>query len=316
MSFQCGRASRPGNRFVAQAPAYARNIHASATVPAGALAADTELTVAVEAASGDAQTNIYDFGPDGTTFQAAVTIAITFDGAVPEGKKAALAWWDGSAWEEIPGSALADGKVAGHVSHFSRFTVVIVDGALVVQGNCDGVDTDFTPCGGELAGTWVFQDMCLATDVNLGQIEFADQCPEAYMTFDLEFVGSVTFSADSFTRNITSTSFTRNTYVPVTCLQDIFTMDCAGWAEQAGDDGVACEDVEGVCTCSRTDLDETGNDETVPYTIEGGNTIVFLDEEGGESRLPFCQSGTDVVVENADFFGEGTGNVYMLLRRQ
>ncbi|MEI6500491.1 MAG: hypothetical protein WCP21_05610, partial [Armatimonadota bacterium] len=95
-------------------------------VPPGALAADTTLSVVVKPTSGDAQTSIYEFGPEGTQFLMPINLSILYDGTPGNGMRAVLGYRDGSNWTEIPGSSVAAGFVTGRISHFSHYAVIWV----------------------------------------------------------------------------------------------------------------------------------------------------------------------------------------------
>ena len=82
---------------------------AALDIPAGALSKDTEITLGTIAKSDlpDAK-NVaskgYDFGPDGTKFKKPVALTIDFDGKVPDGKAAVLAWLDSGKWTKLDDS--------------------------------------------------------------------------------------------------------------------------------------------------------------------------------------------------------------------
>src|SRR5262245_23083838 len=66
------------------------------TIPAGALAADTKITLTVSAKEADTATEIFAFGPAGTAFEIPVTLSIGTDGvSVPGGKKLVLGIQEG-----------------------------------------------------------------------------------------------------------------------------------------------------------------------------------------------------------------------------
>lgn len=110
---------------------------ATVTIPAGALSQDMTITIAVAAPETRTATSVYDLGPDGTRFKAPVTIAVRYDGRPREGEKAVLAWKDGETWTELPGSTADDGMVEGKTTHFTRFSVMLVDEGGDVQVNWD-----------------------------------------------------------------------------------------------------------------------------------------------------------------------------------
>jgi hypothetical protein len=109
---------------------------AQVVIPAGALAADTEITIdpASGYPAGPLAGTVYDFGPDGLQFESAVQLKIAYDPAlVPDGSSQAklrLASLSGDLWLQNPGSA-ADSVahlVSGSVTHFSTWGVVTDSG--------------------------------------------------------------------------------------------------------------------------------------------------------------------------------------------
>lgn len=125
---------------------------AELTIPASSLAADTVITLTVVTAAGGAESDIFDFGPDGTTFATPATLAITFAGTVPEGKTPVVAVLEDATWTPLANPAFASGVVSGSVDHFSEFAVVFVDEAeaSACDATCMG-QTDAiccTQCGG------------------------------------------------------------------------------------------------------------------------------------------------------------------------
>ena len=128
------------------------------TVGAAALAAATPVTVAVAAAESATAAPVYNFGPDGTTFAQPATLALKVAGVPAKDKKAVLATFADGKWAEVPGSSLAGGVVTGPVSHFSRFSVILV-GAQVADG---GSRVDDGSNGGcfDLSGTWTITVHC------------------------------------------------------------------------------------------------------------------------------------------------------------
>lgn len=100
---------------------------ATVKIPAGALAADTKITIDVQAKDSGTNTSVYDVGPSGTQFTLPVTISIAYDGSPGSDKTAVLAWKDGDTWTRIPNSGFDAGRVAGTTMHFTRFSVILVD---------------------------------------------------------------------------------------------------------------------------------------------------------------------------------------------
>jgi hypothetical protein len=223
---------------------------ASLDIPAGALGEDTEVTVEVVEKDGLADeeniaSDVYDFGPDGTTFEKPVTLTIDFDAsATPDGMTAVMAFLDGDAWEPLADSEVSGDMVTATTTHFTLFAIVwTADGGMQTEGMCE--DT-FEPCGGDIVGDWEISLGCItfppallggATD---GPLE---NCMGASVVADADITGTVTFGADGmfsaeteFTSDVTIT-------LPKSCLPMGATcMDVFDNAEMPGTDtGDACE---------------------------------------------------------------------------
>ena len=140
-------------------------------------------------------------------------------------------------------------------------TCVWVLGALsaVLAGSCDDEDNNaacsaFTPCGGNVVGTWEVTDACLS-----GNLEFPG-CPAATTSFEgLGATGTVTFNADmTGTSNITTRGSVKMT-LPASCLMgaSCAQLDTAikSDPELTGPDSdfssASCSG-SGACTCTLT----------------------------------------------------------------
>lgn len=94
---------------------------ATLTIPAGALSANTAISIAqapdmAPPEGYSAASPIFIFAPDGLVFQKPVEVAIVLDG---DGTAATIVWsTTGASVEELP-STLASGSMTAHVTHFS-----------------------------------------------------------------------------------------------------------------------------------------------------------------------------------------------------
>lgn len=173
------------------------------TIPPGALAADSALTVAVadKATGPDAAntvTSVFTLGPDGTQFSKPVSLALDFDGATPpSGKKIAIAFVQGGAWQALADSAVSGTKVTATTTHFSQYAIVWVDGQAVVSG-CSAIP--FTACGGDPSGLWTIISSCHAEPVTADKFS---NCPGS--AFTLEFTVSDNLGAPGGKVNLTPT---------------------------------------------------------------------------------------------------------------
>jgi hypothetical protein len=111
-------------------------------IPAGALAADTDITVAVSDGAGlpgatDLAGKVYDLGPSGTTFSKPVTLTLDFDTTkVVASKVAMVAFLQAGAWVTLADSFITAGKASATTTHFTPYGVVITD---PVINNCIGM---------------------------------------------------------------------------------------------------------------------------------------------------------------------------------
>jgi hypothetical protein len=251
---------------------------------------------------------VYDFGPDGTQFGTPATLQIAFAGNVPEGKKVVLAIEEGGAWQEIPGSSLAGGVVTGPVAHFSRFSLILVDGEIVAVSECAEIADSFQPCGGDVVGRWAFADFCFQNTA-IGSDPFEGRCPGARLDASFEVEGTVEFTADQMTTQFTEQTQTVSIHVPTSCLG-------GAACEQAFDD-FSCQNTADACDCTKSETEEPDPPETQGYRVEG-NEIVFLNEDGSEDeRVRFCVQGDKATVETISTNGDGQEiRIYYVVERQ
>ena len=192
-------------------------------IPAGALAADTTITIDIKdkskyADSGNIAVNVFEFGPDGTTFSAPVPITLDLYGKTPpSGKEAKIAYYDGSTWQTMPDSAVgSDGKVTATTTHFTPFTVVWVAGQQT-GGGCASLD--FTPCGGDVTGSWTFTAACVDLGPGSGD-PTKGSCPTATGSATVDFTGTATFNSDMTYSINTNTTVSVTYTLPASCVKD------------------------------------------------------------------------------------------------
>ncbi len=108
---------------------------AALTIPPGALAGATAVTVTVKdkALSPNAAlllSQVFNFGPDGTQFAQPVSIAVLASDPPPTGLRAVLAFLNAQgSWQVVPNSSYngTSQTVTAAVSHFTDFAVLLVD---------------------------------------------------------------------------------------------------------------------------------------------------------------------------------------------
>ncbi|MEZ4256782.1 MAG: hypothetical protein R3A78_13920 [Polyangiales bacterium] len=176
---------------------------ATLTIPAGALAEDTKITLDVMDPDGlpgaaNVVGNAYDFGPDGLAFLKPVTLELEAD-SLPGGD-VTLAFLDGTDWTALDNPQVAGNKVTAETSHFTTFAIVVVDGGQT-SGQCDD---SFTACGGDIVGEWMITGGCsnAAAEDIFGENPF-DGCEGYSAEVGFNFEGSVTFeSGGAFTNDL------------------------------------------------------------------------------------------------------------------
>jgi hypothetical protein len=127
-------------------------------VPPGALGMDTTITVNVTGKSGQPMADsiaasIFDFGPNGTTFLLPVELVINYEGSIPVGKNAIIAFLDNGVWMPLADSSVSGTTVVAHTTHFTPYTVLFVGagGAEGVGGATGGGGADGS-AGGDGGG--------------------------------------------------------------------------------------------------------------------------------------------------------------------
>jgi hypothetical protein len=284
---------------------------ASLAIPAGALEGDTQITVATTN-SDDTDGPIYDYGPDGTKFSKPATLAIEWDGKVPEDKKAVLATYEDGKWVEIAGSKYADGKVTGPVSHFSKFSIIIIGNTAVAVSECSKIAADFEPCGGDPKGTWTFAEFCF-DNFNLGNFGGSGQCTGAKVDMDVTMEGEIEITATQVIPGPSTSTMKMNMSVPKSCIGT----DCTALESEPdpddGESGQTCTDEGDTCSCSSTQTNTDTDNSPEDYKVVG-NTLVVTDADG-DTVHEFCVNGDtmDVRIEADD--DQPTTIVYRLKRK-
>jgi hypothetical protein len=103
---------------------------AKLSIPGGALADDTTVTVASSQPSSSlpeassVQGLVYDFGPTGTTFAKPVALTLPLAKSPGDGKEAVISYLneDTNSWEDLTTTTSA-GVVSADIAHFSRYVV-------------------------------------------------------------------------------------------------------------------------------------------------------------------------------------------------
>jgi hypothetical protein len=280
-------------------------------IPANALASDTTITVEVKDKAGmpnaeNIAGSIYELGPDGLTFEMPVTLTLSLGGAsIPAQKRAVIAFLDGSSWVELADSSVEATSVVATTTHFTAFAIVIIDG-VQVAGSCDEVD--FTPCGGDLEGSWSFALGCYG----VGETDdLIPECTSESVAATVDISGSVTFGGDGGFSYAQSIGVTYAVTIPNSCLpQEATCMDvAANW----GEDGAPASTYEETATdCVVTSVEptqtSTGTGTFVANASAG--TITFNDDD---TPGQYCVQGDVAMVREVN--GNGATEVLYVLER-
>ena len=278
----------------------------SVAIPAGALAADTTITVDIKdkstySGASNIAVNVFELGPSGTKFSKPVPLTLDLGSAkAPTGMTPVIAYYDGSAWQPLADSAVSGTKVTGSTTHFTPFTIVWSNG-MQTGGGCASLD--FTPCGGSLVGTWSFTAGCY--QLAPGTLDpTKGSCPQVSVAATVDLTGSVTFnSGGTFSSNeTTAVSFTID--VPAACLADAGITSCASLG--GGGDGGAAAMSDGKGGCTETQMQPTQTKSNTGTYTTSGNQFTATGGDGGSGNntpLDYCVSGTTLKAKQTDSKG-------------
>jgi hypothetical protein len=293
------------------------------TIPAGALAADTDITLSLKPAANGAVVDISEFGPDGLTFLKPVTLAIKADAALaPQGKSLSVATLEGGAFKAVTGSTYAAGVATASISHFSSYSIVVIDGIAVLQppASCTAALAGFKACGGDPTGTWTFADFCVPAQ-DIGSVQ---NCPEVTAAVDYTINRDVVIDGTT----ITSTAGTQKVVFTINYPLVCFTRDGDGGTYDAGindcatvqskfykdpaNPGVCTDNGSGVCKCVQSQ-EKAATASTDTY-VTNGTTITTTKTDGTMSTSDYCVNGNLLTVQAAGKDG-GVGGLYTLIRK-
>ena len=303
---------------------------ATLTIPAGSLEKDTDITLKLTPAGGQALTQVYEFGPDGTKFIKPATLEIKADPKLaPEGKSLALAIGSGGTFTAIAGSASANGVVTAPVAHFTSFTIILVDGKVVIvpPASCSDAASKFVPCGGDPKGTWTFSEFCLGGGA-IGDDPFKGKCPGVSVTADISIARDVIFDGTTLTVTPGTQTSTSHVIIPLSCMNqlpdggayDSGMNDCTALGanlfknKDGGAPTTTCTDKSaGVCDCTETKIEQKTQDAPETYVVSG-NLLTTTKPGGSPETSEFCVSG-DILMARKTGVDAGTGVLYVLKRK-
>ena len=289
---------------------------AKINIPAGALPADTTITVDVVAATGTPTptgedllaSDVFEFGPSGTTFTTPVTMSLKLEATgLPEGD-AKLAWLDEDAnkWVQVPGSKLVDGFVVGDVNHFSKFVIYFVgDVAIIDTTDKACKELNFAACGGDLVGTWSITNLCIENAV-VAENPWGEMpgCASSVYEINMDMQGYITFVQDGTYTQEFNESVTIHIELSAECLNGMggqysgAEVICDTIGTQMADENGSCEYTGGKCVCDFAPQDEgTDDPKTGTWSVTGNNLMIDDAADDNPNGMPFCVAGSVCVVE-------------------
>lgn len=286
---------------------------AAINIPGGALADDTEVTLEVILPTGQPDADklgslIYDFGPDGTTFEVPVELTIELNKALPEGMNAKMAWLDEDAekWVPLEDSEVDGMTVTATTTHFTMFAIVLTTSGQSA-GSCDNFADEFEACGGDLEGTWEFTLGC--ADIALADIFGEDNelamCDGTTLEATIDLSGTATFTADGTYESEITQDFSFTIGVPESCLGN-----GAMCSALMGDDedSPTVTEVNGVCMLSM-DPPAQMQSEAGSYELEG-DTLIMTEEGEEPEESTYCVDGSTVTVRQVEVGEDGAERVF------
>ncbi len=290
---------------------------ATLVVPAGVFDADKVLTVSVKAPAAsdpgraNLVSNIFDFGPDGTTFTVPVSLTLPLTGTVPADKNVVVAWLDTASGQWFPVvSTIVGDKVTGRISHFSRYSLVLL------------AKDQFCPfagaCGGSLEGTWKYTQACLKPQESeafkCGSTGGTVMLRQEYTVGGTVTIGQGRFTADQMIQGSATLFYTPACMAVVR--ESMPTADCttlqAAWRKEKDPTKpeipwVCAGSVEQGCSCKLTN----GLAQKVAGTVAIEGQKITFNQEGKKPGTAddFCVQGNNLSVKGAD------GEVYTAIKQ-
>lgn len=114
--------SRASKRILAAEGGWVELAGYRVDIPAGALPADTTITIELPTSGSLASRLVAEFGPHGVQFNTPVTLTFPLTGVLLSGEAVEVARWEDGAWRGLGGAVSADGlHLTGQTPHFSTY---------------------------------------------------------------------------------------------------------------------------------------------------------------------------------------------------
>jgi hypothetical protein len=186
-------------------------------------------------------------------------------------------------------------------------------GLLVALGGCGSpsapaCSATFTPCGGDLAGTWSIDTVC-----NLSDLETS--CAGSTVHITQDWSGTYTFNSDGTISAIVKPDVTETLTLPPACFSGVTSCSALGSPSNTSNGLTSQEtctgDVSQSCTCTSS-LSGTES-VTGTYSTMGNDVTTAIDGAAG-AATPYCVSGSQLQVQFDN--SPSSSNVYILFTRQ
>ncbi|MEZ4231273.1 MAG: hypothetical protein R3B89_18995 [Polyangiaceae bacterium] len=253
--------------------------------------------------AGDIHGKIYDFTPNGTTFDDPGVLMLPVSGPAPTGKQWMIAWLDttNNAWIPLPTLQLT-GRVAAPIKHFTYYAVLQANAADVSSG-CNIA----SPCGGALASRYDLGGFCF-TGTPPGAGPFP-ACPSD-STGSVSTIGASLFEFSGANFVYSLTAATKTTFhMQASCVTNlgsglsITVNSCADLdapLSAAMKMAMVCEGTPSTqCDCSVFPSVVDNGVETGTYSTSGNQ--LTLTSSTKTDTLDYCVSGTTLQITQGEF---------------
>jgi hypothetical protein len=145
----------------------------------------------------------------------------------------------------------------------------------------------FTPCGGDLVGTWNITETCVTIRSDLSGVCNGG---DAWATGTLTLTGSLTYNTDHTYTSTVGGAEAVHYHYPSACLQT--TCDDFGQTLRAGGvTNLTCTTDATAATCDCDGVAPAGSDAGGTYSISGTTTVTTVPNSGSPSNISYCVQG-------------------------